>query len=168
MMYCYFHWMGNGVCEPECNNEHNFYDMGDCCLPTAVTGPDRFCEDNENRNISWGNHFANCSCHVTNTSNDLANMIGCRHSHLVYNAQCNDVSNSPECHYDGGDCCRRAINQRCYYCVCHSTGKKHTYGIFDSFINSMASNRGQFGTEYVGIYFWSVTHGQTWFEEMVT
>ena len=56
MMYCYFHWMGNGVCEPECNNEHNFYDMGDCCLPTAVTGPDRFCEDHENRNITWGNH----------------------------------------------------------------------------------------------------------------
>ena len=104
---------------------------------------------------------------MTNTSNDLTNVIGCRYSHLVYDAQCNDISNTPECHYDGGDCCRRAINQRCYYCVCHSTGKKHTHGIFDSYILNMIYQKAEMGAYDVGIFHWSITHGQSWYEEMV-
>ena len=34
--YCYFSWMGNGACEPECNTEANFWDLGDCCIPTSM------------------------------------------------------------------------------------------------------------------------------------
>lgn len=136
MLYCYFHWMGNGVCEPECNNEHNFYDMGDCCLPTSVVGPDTFCNDHIDGNFSMGvSVMSNCSCHVTNQSIELSNTIGCRYPYLVHDFFCHDQSNTPECNYDGGDCCRRAGNKRCRFCTCHVTGKQHTWGPMDSYLS---------------------------------
>ena len=165
MLYCYFHWMGNGVCEPECNNEHNFYDMGDCCLPTSVVGPDNFCNDHIDRNFSMGvNSLSNCSCHVTNHTIELVNTIGCRYPYLVYDFFCHDQSNTPECNYDGGDCCRRAGNKRCVYCRCHVTGKRHIWGVMDSYFTLL--NEWHHQTPGTRETFWLWSRGQSMWQEL--
>ncbi len=52
----------------------------------------------------------------------------CHQNHLllVENGFCEDKSNSPECSYDGGDCCWPLINDPfCSNCVCHADNSKH-------------------------------------------
>ncbi len=36
-------WLGDGFCDPECNNEENSFDKGDCCEDTCVEGSDYDC-----------------------------------------------------------------------------------------------------------------------------
>lgn len=48
----------------------------------------------------------------------------------VGNGLCDPQMNTPECHYDGGDCCLEIVDtDKCYVggnCACHFTGKVHT------------------------------------------
>ena len=38
---------------------------------------------------------------------------------LVANGFCEDISNTPSCNYDGGDCCGfDVITDYCYFCQC--------------------------------------------------
>merc|ERR1719237_677813 len=49
----------------------------------------------------------------------------CQYDQLVDNGFCDDVSNTPECNYDGGDCCKSPLLRNfCRDCICHAgTGK---------------------------------------------
>ena len=48
---------------------------------------------------------------------------GCKYQTLVANGFCNDEANTPECDYDGGDCCGNCINiELCLTCTCLNGG----------------------------------------------
>ena len=43
----------------------------------------------------------------------------CLNEDLVANGFCDDISNTPSCNYDGGDCCGfDVITDYCYNCEC--------------------------------------------------
>ena len=43
----------------------------------------------------------------------------CPNGHLIGDGFCNDVSNNPECNFDGGDCCGLCIvKSQCSQCIC--------------------------------------------------
>ena len=45
---------------------------------------------------------------------------GCDNVALVGNGFCNDETNTPDCNYDGGDCCVENVNANsCSDCSCH-------------------------------------------------
>ena len=44
---------------------------------------------------------------------------GCSHPYLVEDGYCNDITNNPECNYDGGDCCHELADfSYCLHCEC--------------------------------------------------
>ena len=39
---------------------------------------------------------------------------------------CDDLTNNPDCDYDGGDCCLTpSSGQYCVNCTCHETNESH-------------------------------------------
>ena len=50
----------------------------------------------------------------------------CQYDQLVDNGFCDDVSNTPECNYDGGDCCKSPLLRNfCRDCICHAGSGKN-------------------------------------------
>ena len=80
-------FIGDGFCNDETNNAFCSYDHGDCCLP--------------NKN---SDHCSECTCYHQETC--AFGPHPAAYHPLVGNGICNDETNIPECHYDGGDCCQ--------------------------------------------------------------
>ena len=121
---CQNSWMiMDGVCDDMTNTPQCLYDGGDCCLD------------------SWSSTLlcSECKCYAesgTSTTTIAGKMIlvtDCRTDIKVwiqtgctgqtgYNGDgfCDDVTNKPECNYDGGDCCLEHVDTMfCNECKCY-------------------------------------------------
>jgi len=85
---CIDHWIGDGYCDDENNNEECQLDGGDCCqdINTRPDGWDKYCSD--------------CQCVV---GGDYSCELGV--PHWVGDGYCDDENNNAICGFDGGDCC---------------------------------------------------------------
>ena len=99
------HWKGDNICDDINNVEHCDYDGHDCCKETsdfslctkcACEGIFILIEENEEKNCN----------------ESFALLIG--------DSFCDDKANTPECNFDGGDCCGvRKSYQFCTDCTCN-------------------------------------------------
>ena len=89
------HWIGDGFCDDENNNDDCSFDGGDCCGSSVST---MFCSE--------------CLCLQFATCGSSRTLIG--------NGVCNDETNNADCNFDGGDCCDYNIDKHnCSECVCY-------------------------------------------------
>ena len=89
-------FIADGWCDHFNNIDSCFYDGGDCCSCSCIDGleyecgSNRFsCEDESCLDPVVVAQFPNCT----------GNLFG------LSDGECNGENNSPECEYDGGDCC---------------------------------------------------------------
>ena len=58
-------------------------------------------------------------------------ILGCHEPAWVGDGMCDDLTNTLECNYDGGDCCGTDIvTTECNICVCLDEGTNSTYCYF--------------------------------------
>ena len=85
----------NAVCNPYFNNYLCDYDGGDCCTPFV--------------NLDACGLASTCECHFTGkTHATFEQEFGCQIQgslRLFGDGYCHNVLNTPECMFDGGDCC---------------------------------------------------------------
>merc|ERR1711976_896101 len=77
-------WFADGYCDDENNTPECDFDGGDCC--------DNDMED-------WDYYCNECECF----DNDIE--IVCEVPDWFADGYCDDENNTPECDFDGGDCC---------------------------------------------------------------
>ena len=93
--------VGNGYCNDETNNVACNFDAGECCGSCISMD---YCID--------------CLC--LDQSNNATSFVN---NPLVGDGICHDETNTPNCNFDGFDCCgSNVITDACVECVCH--GKK--------------------------------------------
>eukprot|EP00903_Cladosiphon_okamuranus_P014629 g13565.t1 len=118
--------IGNGWCDegnnkPECN-----YDGGDCCECTCIAG-EEFDDDyrcNELTGYACIDPAAPC---VDDDGVTVEMLENCDNPLSIGNGWCDIGNNTPECNYDGGDCCECTCqfdgdsgnSNRCeeFYCI---------------------------------------------------
>jgi len=91
-------WIGDGYCDDRLNTAECQFDGNDCCF--------------RNRK-DWNKYCKECKCQ--------AGTSGCKKSTWYFDKWCDDMNNTPECHYDGGDCCvqrRSDYKKYCTICEC--------------------------------------------------
>ena len=85
----------NTICDPLLNNYLCDYDAGDCCTPFT--------------DLDHCHLASNCECHFTGrTHATFQQEYGCQINgalRLFGDGYCHNVLNTPECMFDGGDCC---------------------------------------------------------------
>ena len=88
--------IGDGFCDDETNNQGCNFDGGDCCGSCILK-----------------NYCTECTCFQSNVNEyNVTNP-------LIGNGYCNDETNNPDCHFDGGDCCGPCLNKEfCSECQC--------------------------------------------------
>ncbi|CAB1104085.1 unnamed protein product [Ectocarpus sp. CCAP 1310/34] len=89
--------IGNGRCDDEYNNEFCLFDGGDCCAPSCL-------------GESCGAYEYDCKDPNTPEYGLECNMD------YVGDGECDSVTNSQECQYDGGDCCELTCKDSVYMC----------------------------------------------------
>ena len=61
----------------------------------------------------------------------LLTILGCHEPAWVGDGMCDDLTNTLECNYDGGDCCgTNIVTTECNICVCLDEGTNSTYCYF--------------------------------------
>merc|ERR1712038_2109972 len=93
---CNLAWVANGKCDAQNNHAGCFFDGNDCC--DKMEGYDQYCQGE------------GCECHQDAWK-------GCQVPEWAHDWFCDDVNNTPECNYDGGDCCAEHIDS--WDCFCH-------------------------------------------------
>ncbi|CAM9132154.1 unnamed protein product [Ectocarpus sp. 13 AM-2016] len=92
--------IGDGYCNHENNNELCAYDGGDCCECT--------CKSHQDDNWACRDQFAcidpNAPC-VDDDSVTVDMLENCGWAPGIGDGYCSEDLNTPECAYDGGDCC---------------------------------------------------------------
>jgi hypothetical protein len=83
-----------------------------------------------------------CVCLIKMTC--LFTITACEHPSWINDRICDDLSNTEECQFDGGDCCLvdQTITKVCIICLCHETGLYYTVapgGICIVVLSSVAS-----------------------------
>lgn len=91
----------DGICDDINNEPECHFDGGDCC--------------NEN------SHFGLChDCVCYNFDGFQHSLDNCSEPQLVGDGMCDDLTNTPECQYDQGDCCLDSVlNLYCTHCICY-------------------------------------------------
>ena len=93
--------IGNGVCDDMYNNEFCLFDGGDCCAPSCRGG-------------SCGVYGYDCKDPETPEYGLECNIA------YVGDGECDSVTNTHECQYDGGDCCEQTCVDNVYKCGVNS------------------------------------------------
>ena len=119
----YPQWASDGFCDDETNTEECDFDGGDCCLEEPITTACQECECHE---------IGTCMHRVWHFSSSeiiylLLSDLECVYPLWVADGFCDDVTNTEECGFDGGDCCLEEINTvsnnaslaTCEECICH-------------------------------------------------
>lgn len=113
--------IGDGVCDdvfntPECN-----FDGQDCCH-----GSTEFCEE--------------CKCKVVFNYTEYQVENHCAFPQYFGDNICDDPNNTPDCHWDGGDCCKpEAERMFCTDCICYIENEVESSNM------SCAANASQIG-----------------------
>ncbi len=89
--------IGNGECDDEYNVDFCLFDGGDCCAPSCLGS-------------SCGRFEYDCKDPNTPEYGLECNMA------WVGDGECDSVTNTKECQYDGGDCCERTCVDSTYRC----------------------------------------------------
>ena len=92
--------IGDGFCDDKYNTDKCNFDGGDCCQHDL----DR-------------SYCTECLCYQTLADIEVQEDV-CRYHTYVGNGFCEDFANTPECMYDGGDCCGPSNYQYCASCQC--------------------------------------------------
>jgi len=87
--------VNDGICDDGNNHKGCFFDGNDCCRPTK---PD------------WFKHCKKCKC-------KRKSFKKCVKPNYFGDGYCDDENNTPQCNYDGGDCCLGNKNY-CTNCTC--------------------------------------------------
>ena len=100
--------LADGYCHDELNTYVCQYDGGDCCKPLVL-----------------GNVCSQCICFNSNGGKVTSTIMPSTKeqcpdylSHFVGDDQCHDATNTPQCNYDGGDCCGPIELTFCTDCLC--------------------------------------------------
>ena len=96
-------YLGDGYCDDQANYAQCSFDNLDCCIGTEES--QRYCLD--------------CKCI------DLPLTEGCNKDQrsVIYDGDCDDVSNTFACAWDGGDCCKYGNHYfQCTDCICYENG----------------------------------------------
>merc|ERR1711981_266560 len=97
-------WFGDTYCDDENNNPECGFDGGDCCQ--------------EDPNDGWDNYCEFCDCLEMEATTEPP-MGECAIPHWFGDNYCDDENNTPECGFDGGDCCGDDVNTSyCSECEC--------------------------------------------------
>ena len=111
--------IGDGICDDAANSPQCDYDGGDCC--NGYTGWCDLCEcvaDVDKKACIHPHQIFQNECQEPD---DVGLGQGCPFPDWILgDAICDDISNTPECDYDGGDCCGGST-QYCIECECIST-----------------------------------------------
>lgn len=109
-------WKGDAYCDDINNTPECDYDGGDCCGPNVNTW---FCDACE---CLDPNGVAVSTMPPATTEDPFTTWInagGCTVLFLKGDGMCHDFNNTPECDYDGGDCCGPNVNTiTCSACEC--------------------------------------------------
>ena len=82
--FCNYNYIGDGICDDECNFEEYEFDQGDCC---------------NNTNTDWDMECEECECKIK------INIDPCQEDQIG-DGYCHDECNDSAHNFDGGDCCR--------------------------------------------------------------
>ncbi|CAM9523721.1 unnamed protein product [Scytosiphon promiscuus] len=96
---CYAGQIGDGWCDDYNNKEECAFDGGDCCDCTCTGGMD---DDYSCRFFACIDPEAAC---VNDDDITVEMYENCGYVQGIGNSYCDDDNNTPECGYDGGDCC---------------------------------------------------------------
>merc|ERR1711981_517275 len=98
---CPTSYVGDNYCDDQCNNIDNDFDGGDCCGDDVNT---QYCDV--------------CDCLEMEPTTEPP-MDECEVPQWFGDNYCDDGNNTPECGFDGGDCCGDDVNtQYCQLCEC--------------------------------------------------
>merc|ERR1712038_1684829 len=97
---CNLAWVADGICDARNNHAGCFYDGNDCC--DKMEGYDEFCH----------NKVDGCKCRKEHKEA----WKDCQVPEWAHDWFCDDENNTPECNYDGGDCCTKKHEYWDYYC----------------------------------------------------
>ena len=139
---------GDGYCHDENNNEDCFYDGGDCCTTdisavNVIYCTECKCLEPETTTISTPTTIIE-----TTTTIDLE---PCYNVNWIDDGYCDDLTNTQNCNYDGGDCCGSNVNtQYCTECQCINGGNggESTTSIITTNDLGVCSNIGWVGDGY--------------------
>ena len=104
--------MGDGFCHDELNDKYCDFDKGDCCKPLVWTNACNMCKCIRNENPYFVAETKQLEEHP------------CNFLSFVDDKHCQDDSNVPQCHYDGGDCCGHIDLTFCTECACFNPSQK--------------------------------------------
>ncbi|CAN0581124.1 unnamed protein product, partial [Ectocarpus sp. 12 AP-2014] len=100
-------YISDGICDEVNNNAECGYDGGDCCPSTCVVSTTDFCPEDDSEcvdpsAVDFGYPgFENCTGYPPSMGNGL----------------CIVDNNTPECGYDGGDCCECSCQPGQFMCL---------------------------------------------------
>ena len=117
--------VGDGYCHDVTNKAECNFDGNDCCGFCINTEFCIECECHSNYNLSKYFHQIIYMFYVTLTNKWLF-VLACNifMQHWVGDGFCDDQTNSPDCYFDGGDCCGTDVNNLlCTTCECIGGGK---------------------------------------------
>lgn len=89
----------NYICDDVTNTLWCDFDGGDCCLPDCNYTVFRELTDG----ILTEFNVSGCRCIPNVDTNTSCNISDAKH--VIRDGVCNDITNNPECLFDGGDCC---------------------------------------------------------------
>jgi hypothetical protein len=113
------YWVGDNLCDAENNTPECGFDGGDCCIDDVVTtycGDNCVCNDPDSPNFgNWAAPSEEPSWEEPSYSANDA----CAAPWWFGDNYCDDENNTPECGFDGGDCCGPDVNTTyCSDCLC--------------------------------------------------
>merc|ERR1711976_153641 len=104
-------WQGDGYCDDDNNNELCQYDSGDCCTDTE----NLYCQTCGCIDPNW---TAPIRTEDVEDVEDEGVSGSCAKPEYMGDGHCGDETNTPECNFDGGDCCTDTAHEYCTICQC--------------------------------------------------
>ncbi|KAL9186071.1 hypothetical protein ACHAXT_005309 [Thalassiosira profunda] len=115
--------IGDGACDPSApyNTPVCGFDGGDCCKGTCDQSSAFGCTTKEGDSLGEYGPFG-FYCTDPSQGSDVINHILCdvEEKYRLGDGMCNPTLNTPECNYDGGDCCRETCDDYFSFYPCGS------------------------------------------------
>ena len=127
---CNWYFVGDMICDDECNHPKYFFDGGDCCVEVvyAFNCTDCFCYETCSHHDLITNHSISRNDEIQ-VCYELLHLnsfyLNC-YELILGDGFCDQECNHPEFLFDGGDCCLEYVNTNwCEDCFCYATCSYH-------------------------------------------